>query len=274
MTPAVASPSGDEGDAKAQDLTFNEYMRAHPGDWEGAAALVEELDGSVAIKANGRTVTPQEAAVLSRSMVDPPVPVVPHRGGAGGTGVLDWPVNAFTVLVALIYSPGDPGGPPDARDPSMNVYGEWDWQDDFIGQGSPEDIAAIRVNKSCGTWSNYYGAAATWNGPTFSDRVTLRSGGTGTAGPIWNVHDRVTNFENLTDRGMIWADYDIASCPSDVKDSMQAEVVFEGNDGGSVLNVSIGWGLFDVSYANPGFSQTRSSGAASPGGTSGVGADW
>ncbi|MFE7503797.1 hypothetical protein [Promicromonospora sp. NPDC057488] len=248
---ASQPPTGDQH--AGAGLSFVEYMRANPGDWEGAAALVESYGGSINISdGTGRSVTPDEAADLS------------NRLPSGVAGPLDWPANAFTTLVSVV----DLG----SFDPNtVQIYGEWNWRDDFIGQGSPEDIASLQLNKNCGTYSNYFGSAATWNGFFTTDRLSLRSGGTGTAGPVWNVYDQVSNFENLTDRGMLGVDYDISSCPANVKESLQAETLFEGNDGGTVVSVSIAWGLINIGYNSPGFSQTRSSGAASVGEVSGTG---
>lgn len=259
---AGASPTSSEDQDIVSDWSFVDYMRANPGDWEGAVALVESHGGSVEISDNvGRSIAPNEAAALSAAGEGPRFKAAQ---AVGEVSPLDWPSNAFTTLVAVV----DMGA---ANPDVVQLYGEWNWQDDFIGQGSPEDIAALRVNKSCGTYSNYFASAATWNGSFTTTRASLRSGGVGEAGPIWNVHDDVKNFENLTDRGMIGVDYDLSSCPAGTKGSLQAETVYEGNDGGTVLSVSIAWGLFSVDYNNPGFSQIHSSGAASVGAQSGQG---
>lgn len=239
---AMATPGANDA---ILDRAFSRYVHEHPGDWIGAADLVESLGGSIAISGDdGVLITPEAATAAFRSMDgDDNERVTPYA----------WPSTAFTVAVAVVTS-----GPTDS---TVSIAGGWNWKDNFIGQGSPVDIASIMVNKSCGTWGSYSATTKKWNGVATKGRASLRSGGTGTAGPVWNIADGVSNFENQVDNGTVSAVYTRSGCSAAEKKSIQAEFVYEGNDGGSVVSVSAGWGGFQVSYSNPGASQTRSSGA-------------
>lgn len=164
-----------------------------------------------------------------------------------------WPAKAFTASVAVVTT-----GPTDS---TVSIAGAWNWKDDFVGQGSPVDIAAILISKSCGTWGSYAASTKKWNGTATSGRTSLRSGGVGSAGPIWNIIDGVSNFENYVDNGVVSAVYNRSACSASEKKTIQGEFVYEGNAGGSLISVSAGWGGFGVSYSNHDHSQTRSSGA-------------
>lgn len=226
------------------DSEFSKYVALHPGDWVGARDLVEELGGTMVISGdNGEVVTAEQATARFQAL----------NGNGTEIETYAWPSLAFTANVAVVTS-----GPTDT---TVSIAGAWNWKDSFIGQGSPVDIAAILVNKSCGTWSGYTSSTYKWNGTKTSGRSSLRSGGTGSTGPGWNIIDGVSNFENLVDNGTVAAVYNRSACSSTDKKNIQAEFVYEGNSGGSVLSVGLGWGGFSVSYSGSPNTQTRSSGS-------------
>ncbi len=232
-----------QGDTEL-DVAFAEYVRDHPGDWVGAEALVQSLGGSMTISGDDGTLTTAEEATSAFDEMRGQQP--------GGITPFAWPSDAYTVAVAVVTS-----GPLDS---TVSIAGAWNYRDNFIGQGPPVDIAALLVNKTCGTWSGYTASTYRHNG-TSTGLASLRSGGTGTSGPAWNIGDYVTNFMSQADNGSVAAVYNRSSCSSVDKSSIQGEFVYEGNSGGSVLSVSLGWGGFGVSYSNPGQTMTKSSGA-------------
>jgi hypothetical protein len=244
IAPAASASPPDKLDDARLDRAFSAYVRQHPGDWVGAQQLVESLGGSMTITGDDGTLTTPEAAAAAYDAMD--------GQKAGGFTTMAWPTNAFTVSVAVVTS--------GSTDSTVSIAGAWNFRDDFLGQGSPVDIAAILVNKSCGTWGSYSASTYRYN-KTSTGRATLRSGGTGTHGPIWNVSDSISNFMSNADNGVVSAVYNRSGCSSTDKRTIQGEFVYEGNDGGSVTSVSAGWGGFNVSYSSPGQTMTRSSGA-------------
>lgn len=163
-----------------------------------------------------------------------------------------WPSNAYTVAVAVVTS-----GPTDT---TVSLAGGWNFRDEFLGQGAPVDIAALMINKSCGTWGTYSSTTRTYTGAS-TNRGTLRGGGTGTSGPVWNIADYISNHRSYADNGTVSAVYNRKNCTTSERRSIQGEFVYEANDGGSVVSVSAGFGGFSVSYSSSGATMTKSSGA-------------
>lgn len=230
-----------------------------------ASLAVCLLAGATATAAASPAPDAGPEARTERTLSAPPSSSVAQEGSIvqknwDGVSLQDWPPNAFTVGVSLI----------NFDDHTLQVYGEWDWDDNYLLQDDPEDLAALIVNKKCGRWEQYRGKSWSWSGQSTNNLVGLRSGGTGTKGPVWNIYDRVSNHENQTDHGYLIANYDISSCPANVRDSIQAELVFQGIYDGVISSVSASWGGFEVGFEyDPSETQVRSSGAASVGRQSG-----
>lgn len=244
---AMAAPTKNVTDAQF-DTAFAAYVQAHPGDWVGAEALVESMGGTLVVTGADGAVKSAEAATAEFRAIDGPG-VRAVKPARGEIGIMAWPLNAFTVALGAATS-GD-------RDNTVSLAGGWNFRDDFLGQGAPVDIAAIAANKDCIEWGSYSGWTYRYDGVS-TNRDTLRSGGVGDSGPRWNIHDYISNHMSYADHGTVYAVANRSQCTNK---RMQAEFVYEGNDGGSVVGVSFGWGFLDVSYSNPGTTMQKSSGA-------------
>lgn len=159
----------------------------------------------------------------------------------------DIPPDAFVVSIASARHPAST---------VASVTGAFNWRDEFIGQGSPVDLAALRFSDPCviygGTWASTY----TWEGVA-TNRAYLRSAGVGTGGPVWNIADWIASFINFTDNGVITQSVDLAECAGTV----QAAFDYEGNVGSSILSVSLAWGGLSVTYGSGTSAMQLSSGA-------------
>jgi len=241
----MAAPTKSVTD-KQFDAAFAAYVQAHPGDWVGAEALVENMGGTLVVTgADGAVKSAEAASAEFRAMDLPRV----RSAKPGENGLMAWPLNAFSVGLGAATS--------GARDNTVSLAGSWNFRNDFLGQGAPVDIAAIAANKDCIEWGRYSGYTYRYDGAS-TNRDTLRSGGVGDSGPRWNIHDYISNHMSYADHGTVHALADRSQCSNK---RMQAEFVYEGNDGGSLVGVSFGWGFLDISYSNPGTTMQKSSGA-------------
>ncbi|GAA3733520.1 hypothetical protein [Salinactinospora qingdaonensis] len=214
------------------------YQAENPKDYVGLEKLVESLGGEFSVSTSITGETSAEEAMAINSEFD-------GQEAPSGMATQSWPSDAFVVSVASSQHPSSP---------SASVSGYWNYRDDFVGQGSPYDIAALRFSDSCGQYSSYNAQTYNYQGTT-TNRATLRSAGVGTSGPAWNIEDGVSGFVNYTDNGYVSVRYDLSECGGTV----QAAFDYEGNNGGSVLSVSAGWGGLSVSYSNPGLTLQKSS---------------
>ncbi len=232
------------------DARFAEYVAEHPGDWAGLNRLVDSMGGPLQVAGEGGArISPDSLGHL-----DLFTPMAGENVLDAQMGIQAWEPNAFSVVMAWGLS-----GPDDS---TVSLTGAWDFRDDLLYQGAPEDIGGLSVSEDCGLWGGY--TAATWKGGstvTEYDLVSLRESGIGERGPVWNVQDSVKDFVNQADSGATSAVYDTSTCTASEKSQLQASYAYEGNDGGSVLGVSIGWGAFTVSYENKGNTQKHSTGA-------------
>lgn len=191
--------------------------------------LAEELGGEVTVSTNisGPT-TPENATQVQASVDTSPAP--------GEVSPAAIPDDGFVVGIATSRHPAST---------VASVSGTWNWRDDFVGQGPPVDIAALRFSSNCVQYGST--SASTYRYDNVSTgRASLRSAGVGSGGPIWNIADGVSGFVNYTDHGTVTQSVDLAGCSG----AMQAAFDYEANIGGSVSSVSIGWGALSVNYGS------------------------
>lgn len=239
--PAAATGPGADSTERFHDR-FALFVKENPGDYTGLAALVEGMGSTLDIKLYGVGEVEPEVAQAAYDAMDGQ-----ELLSDGTISPMAWPTDAFTVGLATSQAPGSA---------TVSITGTWNFRDDFLGQGPPVDIASIAISQGCGTWSGYYANTYRYDGVS-TNRASLRSGGVGTTGPAWNINDTISNFMSYADHGTVGAVYDLTHCSG----AVQTEFVYEGNDGGSVVNVSLGWGAFTVTYSNPGQTMQKSTGA-------------
>lgn len=229
---AATQPAVSE-DEFAQQLLA--YAENNPADVEGFKRLAESLGGDSA--STSSTLTSDEVPGLKDT-----------SGGAVSPMAGNFPSDVFTVNIVK----GTVGN-------TIIVTGSVDWRDNFAGQSAPFDIASLRFSSGCGTLSNLTSSTRDLRGNTTS-RSSLREAGVGTNAPIWNVDSVTSGFENQADRGSFQARYDITNCGGT---TVQAAFDYEGNQGGSLVSVSAGWGGLSVGYNAAGLVLKKSTQALS-----------
>jgi len=232
VAPASASTGLSGHSTAAFDAKVSAYTREHPNDYTGLAKLVKSMGGTFTVSTSDTGPTTPEIATSVFKSYDGQRDATP-----GTVSPMAFPSNAFVVSIASSRAPGST---------VAYVTGGWNWRDDFVGQGPPVDIAALRFSKACGSYQSY--ETATYRYDNVSTNLsTLRSSGVGGNGPIWNVADTVSGFMNYADHGYVGVHINIAGCGA-----MQSAFDYEGNKGGSVVSASVGWGGLSVGYSNPG----------------------
>ncbi|MFK5691365.1 hypothetical protein ACI3EY_17035 [Ornithinimicrobium sp. LYQ92] len=236
--PASASIRGEHSDGEgitAEEFhdAIADYRLENPQDIEGLESLVVSLGGDVSISTSASG--PTDGRTANADM----------RNDPSEMGALDFPTDAFVVSIVSASHPAST---------TADISGHWNWRDDFVGQGAPVDIAALQLSSGCGQFLSHSSATYTYDG-TSTNRGTLRESGVGTNSPTWNIDDAVSNFTNYADNGVVAVTYDKSDCSGVV----QAAFTYEGNNGGSLTGVSVGWGIMNVTYNSPNLFLQKSS---------------
>jgi hypothetical protein len=230
--PANAAPEQTLSSSEVE-ARLDKFVAEHPRDLVGLNELAKQLTGEgtrVSLNNEGE-VTPAHA----QSVLD----------GKNSRTARAIPSDAFDVYVT--YAPLAPGSR------QLKIYDQWNWRDDFVGQGAPEDIAELQLSipDGCVRHGNLGANTGKWDG-AITNRATLRDAGVSTRSPIWNINDGTSGFENLTDNGYITATLDASQCTVGGPAQIGFAFTYEANRGGSVVSVSAGFGGLSVSYANQG----------------------
>lgn len=234
LTAVPAQADGGRKLSSAEvEAQIDAYVAKHPNDIVGLSRLSKRLTGAptrVSLNREGE-VSPEHAqAVLD--------------GKASGMQTMAFPQDAFDVFVT--YVPLAQGSR------QLKVYGQWNWRDDFVGQGAPEDIASLQFSyPDCVRHGNLLANTGMWDG-TVTNRATLRDAGVGSKSPLWNIADGTSGFANLTDNGYVSATLNAANCTVGGPAQVGIAFSYEANRGGSVSNVSVGWGFLNIGYNSQG----------------------
>jgi hypothetical protein len=226
--PANAAPTKKHSSAEIE-AQFDKFVAENPQDIVGLNKLSQKLTGqSVRVSLNNEgEVSPEHGqAVLS--------------GESTGIQPMAFPSDAFNVFVT--YVPLAQGSR------QLKVYGQWNWRDDFVGQGAPEDLASLQFTyPDCVRHGNLLANTGKYEG-TVTNRATLRDAGVGSKSPIWNIADGTSGFANLTDNGYVTSTLNAANCTVGGPAQVGIAFSYEANRGGSIASVSVGWGFLNIGY--------------------------
>lgn len=243
-TMTLACPSGAYAGgqvSRVSEAVFTarmlEFVHANPADVEGFTKLAESLGGQV--RSSSSTLYVDQVPGLSEEL---------RSQSSSGSTQGDFPQDVFTVNIRV----GSVGK-------TKIVTGSFDWRDNFAGQASPYDIAALRFSSGCGGPSSLSSSTKSVRG-VVTDLASLRDAGVGTNAPMWNVDARTIAFENQADTGGFSAVFDMSKCGTQ---TVRAAFDYEGNQGGSLVSASAGWGGLSVSYSSPGLTLRKSTQAVS-----------
>lgn len=233
-------------------VAVNSFADKHPGDLTGLQQLVHSLGGefqvssTVSSSSSARAVEADIKDFVADDGRNSNAAKDSEAGEFGVTGNFRSDVFAVTIWSAS-----------NASGTSAVVSGQTNWRDNFAGQAAPFDIGSIQFNRTCGTLSGHNVVTRTYAGKrTYGS--TLRDAGVSNGAPVWNIDSRSVGFVNTADTARVSVTYNRSGCGSS---TIQASYTYEGNQGGSLVGVSAGWGGLSVSYSNPGLTLQKSTGA-------------
>jgi hypothetical protein len=247
QTMASAAPEPDWRVAAQAEI--DAYQNANPEDFTGIDSLLQKyglppMKVSVSGVSGELTGSQAETIIESRKKT--------QSTSTGGVTTFAVPTDAFGVWIANqrdLYN-------------GRKVTGNWNFRDNFVNGSAPDDVATIQTNLGGGcfrTTSTSY-RVSDYTGAIQSGLLWLEDAGLN-GSPILGIRDRVTGFRLLVDNGYFVANYahtGKSGCTSSSK--LGAQFQYEHNqDGGNGWSASAGWGVFSISYANPGSKLRKSS---------------
>jgi hypothetical protein len=134
--------------------------------------------------------------------------------------------------------------------PSWDLgLGNWDFRDNYVGSGSPDNISAVATagfRPRCFRYAKDQAFSFTYQGKDRSDLTYRYDVGRGSG--IYRVRDRTRNHMMLTDNGFHWHDY--RRVGRGCKGRPRGKFYFEHSQGGSGgWSASVGIGGLNVSYS-------------------------
>jgi hypothetical protein len=240
-TAQAGAPQGFRGLEPSQLAALNEYTLAHPLDLVGQASLVKSFIGvDLRYSASGPGANSRgnlSAAEAQRMMAH-------SNKGVSGPTTNDLKPDTFSVTVTLIPVQGPP--------PSWIVRGQWDFRDDFVGTGAPDDFMSPAFSApGCSGVHITHLLAIPWdvNGGMHIDADYLQDSGLTTLAPIDGLHDRTSAFMTNIDHGFYDATFGLFGCGSDFTGVVGGAFSYEHNQGGgSVVSISASFAGLSISY--------------------------
>lgn len=212
---------------------IKQYMSDHPGDLVGVDNLIQKFGGpalEVQINKDPRTYTAAEAKEELRRLEKLPI-----TQASGDATTMDVPVDAFDVAFSFVPIGGF----------HTLATGTWNFRDNYIGTGSPDDIAAIHLDDNCVRAGETLSYAFRYDGTETEGSTYLKDSGVNTASPVVGVRDTTSGFGMNTDNGVVTTDVINYCGPV----TWRGAFTFEHNQGGGeVLGVSAGFAFLNVSY--------------------------
>lgn len=238
--PALASAEEfptPTGLTASEGKDVQEYLENHPLDYEGLEKLIVKSGGApLSLSMNGieGKVSGQQASEISRSREAAYDHQLSRSAVNGISPMAAIPLDAFDTTAAFV-----PIGVN-----TWVAHGTWNFRDNFVGTGDPDDIAALHLSEMCLEPGEVRHEAFRYDG-TETATTYLKDAGLSTNSPIVGVRDSTSGHASNTDHGYVQADLRARCGPTD----WQTQFTFEHNQGGgSVLNVSAAFGLLSVSY--------------------------
>jgi hypothetical protein len=246
---ATAGCVNEDGDAQAVESknmqvvkAAGEYWAAHPDDYAGLARAIESAGGDTvrfSFNMPGLQSLTGEQAQSAYSAFASEGSEPEHAALAG-----DVPVNAFEVGASWYHVQDQYGE-------WWNFDGTWNYRDDYIGSGSPDNASGVVVegmDEKCWRQDGDWMHAAAYDGENHTD-LTYRKE-VDAKSSVWGVRDRTSGFKLLTDHGTHTISFKRVGDGCDEKPS--GKFYWEHNqDGGSGgWSFSINLAIFSISYAD------------------------
>lgn len=217
-----------------------EYWAKHPDDYAGLARAIENAGGDGVRfsfpKADLKNLTGEQAQAAYRSA---------GAGDSSRAAPRDVPVDAFEVG-GNWYHVQDQYGE------WWNFNGTWNYRDDYIGSGEPDNASGVVVegmDEKCWRQDGDWMHAAAYDGENFS-RLTYRKE-IDVKSSVWGVRDSTTGFKLATDHGTHTISFKRVGDGCDEKP--YGKFYWEHNqDGGGDWGFSITALVFSLSYSDSG----------------------
>jgi len=230
-TEDIYSPMAEAVDAV---IAANETERPPQGRLQARLTDEDDPDGKVLVSdADLRGELEAQGATSIRIVPDPETDgeILDERG---------LPSDLFTVRGSWASYIQD-------RKQYIAFYGRWNYRNDVIGSGNPDDIAGIAVkNFSSACWRNTHSGLRTQDQE--GRRTNLRTRyDANHANTTWKVQDDASGFQLLTDVGFAWIEMrrDALGCDRD----KQGKFFHEHNQGGNgSWTVGVNALAFNVEY--------------------------
>jgi hypothetical protein len=137
------------------------------------------------------------------------------------------------------------------------VQGDWNFSDKFVGMAAPTDIAALEYSSKCWRGARAYFSIADYQGTGHNSLGNWYSADPSNFRHALAIRDGVSGFVSYNDNGNIRYFMQNTGCfTKDIRASFQ----YEHNQRGSVIGVSVGWGVLSVSYNKPDIQWQKSTG--------------
>jgi hypothetical protein len=236
--------AGDAGDAAGESTNqrvlqaAGDYWSMHPDDYEGLARAIEIAGGDsvrFSFSKDGLqnlTGDQAQAALLEAATFESPEKV---KG--------DIPLDTFQVSASWYHVQAQDGE-------WWNFNGHWNYKDEFIGSGSPDNASGVAVegtDDKCWRHDGDSFYAATYDKENHSDLGYRKEIDRDSS--VWGVRDRTSSFKLLTDHGTHTLTYRRVGNGCDDKPS--GKYYWEHNqESAGGWSFSINLGVFSLSYAS------------------------
>jgi hypothetical protein len=230
--------SDDAVESKNQQViqAAGDYWAKHPADYAGLARAIESAGGDTVrfsfAKEGLQNLTGDQAqAALTEATT--------FEASEKVKG--DIPVNAFQVSASWYHVQDQYGE-------WWNFNGNWDYRDDFIGSGDPDNASGVAVegtDEKCWRHDGDTLHAASYDNENHSDLTYRKEIDKDSS--VWGVRDRTSSFKLLTDHGTHTLTYRRVGDGCD--DHPSGKYYWEHNqESGGGWSFSINLGIFSISY--------------------------
>lgn len=218
-----------------QGASIKKYMEDHPGDLVGAEKLIISYGGApLDVTMNGieEPMTAAEAAIVSERRNASYRPDRDNRA----VSPMAIPVDAFDVKFSFV-----PIG-----QFKVLATGTWNFRDNFVGTGLPDDYASVQLDGPCITAGETLSHSYRYDNVETANGTYLQDAGLSSKAPIVGIRDTTSGFATSNDHGVVTTEVEGHCGPSVWKGAFAYE---HNQGGGSMVSISAGIGALSVSYS-------------------------
>jgi len=241
VAPSATDAPSEPSQNKRVIKVAGEYWAKHPDDYAGLARAIEDAGGDsirFSFEKEGlQNLTGEQAQTAMQGEGEGE----DETNNVTKDGV---PVNAFKVG-ANWYHVQDQYGE------WWNFNGTWNYRDDYIGAGAPDNAAGVTVDgmdEKCWRQDGDWMYAASYDNEnhtnlTYRKEVDAKSS-------VWGIRDGTSGFKQMTDHGMLTLSFKRVGNGCNEKPA--GKFYWEHNQDGSASgwSFSINLAIFSISYSD------------------------